>query len=223
MVDTTTPKLGLDKPEVGASADSWGDKINGNMDVLDNALLGTGPIVVQGSGDFRAPESGDFGVRYRVNAAYGSIGFQYTNADGSVSIGWEYAYKNARGRFQKDTYGDLRQEDDTGALQLVGYRGIPPKPGRNAGALVVGDAGHQFGFTGGLAVPTNANAPFAAGDVVLVFNDGNTAQTITGAQGVSLRLAGSTATGPRTVGVGGIATLFYRGGDLWYVSGPGVS
>ena len=38
MADTTTTNLGLTKPEVGSSADSWGDKVNANFDALDTAV-----------------------------------------------------------------------------------------------------------------------------------------------------------------------------------------
>lgn len=38
MPDTTTTNLGLTKPEVGASDDTWGAKINDNWDVLDAAV-----------------------------------------------------------------------------------------------------------------------------------------------------------------------------------------
>jgi len=38
MADGFTPNYGLTKPDVGASDDTWGDKWNGNADILDGAL-----------------------------------------------------------------------------------------------------------------------------------------------------------------------------------------
>lgn len=52
--NVTTPRLGLNKPTVGADIDIWGDYLNANCDVLDQSLLLAGGIMAGPLGGFTA-------------------------------------------------------------------------------------------------------------------------------------------------------------------------
>ncbi len=39
MADTVTPRLALTKPEIGASANTWGNKLNTNFDIIDARMV----------------------------------------------------------------------------------------------------------------------------------------------------------------------------------------
>jgi hypothetical protein len=63
--------------------------------------------------------------------------------------------------------------------------------------------------------------PLAVGTTILVVASSTT--TIAAAAGVTLRLAGTTNTGSRTLATNGMATIIKVAANIWYINGTGLT
>jgi hypothetical protein len=90
--------------------------------------------------------------------------------------------------------------------------------------LIASDAGktiHVHSTTTTVVVP---NSVFSAGDAVSIVNgDGSNTPTISQGTGFSLRNTGDGTTGNRTLGVFGMATIYFTGAGVGYISGSGMT
>lgn len=92
MPDTTTPNLGLVKIEVGASENTWGQKINDNMDLLDSQVARRGA-----NNMFTAPQT----IRQAVTVAAETAG-------GEATVYFEAVGSSHQGNIRHNTgSGDL--------------------------------------------------------------------------------------------------------------------
>jgi hypothetical protein len=118
-------------------------------------------------------------------------------------------------------------EPDTNAstAKNLGYIGLPQVI-LNTGNLTLSraHAGEHIYVTGAsqtITIPSNASVPLEIGTTVVIIN-ANVASTIAITTD-TLRLAGTTSTGTRTLAANGMATLVKITSTSWIVSGNGLS
>ena len=109
----------------------------------------------------------------------------------------------------------------TGAIAAdsLGFRGLPQNAQTGAYTLALADAGkHVSNTTGGFVIPANGSVAFPVGTAIVLFNNSGSSQTISITTD-TLRLAGSTNTGSRTLAAYGLATCVKVASTTWVVSG----
>ena len=99
----------------------------------------------------------------------------------------------------------------------IGYRNIPRST--TSGTATTADVGKVIAVSAGITIP---NSTFAAGDAISIYNDSASAITIT-AGVTTLRLAGTTTTGNRTLAARGMATIWFNSATEAVISGAGVT
>ena len=115
----------------------------------------------------------------------------------------------------------ITRTDGTGPTGPQGPSDIPQNSQTSAYTLVAGDNGKHINITtGGVTVPSGV---FSAGNVVSIFNDSSSNQTITQAGSVTLRLAGASSTGNRTLAQYGLCSVLCVGSNEFVISGAGLT
>lgn len=99
-------------------------------------------------------------------------------------------------------------------------RAIPANNQASSYTLVTGDTGRLISSQGGVTVPANV---FAAGDAISVYNDTGGNITITQGASTTLRQAGTSNTGNRTLATRGLAAIVCVATNDFVINGGGLS
>jgi hypothetical protein len=109
------------------------------------------------------------------------------------------------------------------AATSMGFRGAPQNAQTASYGLVLADNGKHISITtGGVTVPANSAAAFPIGATVVIYNNSGASQTIAITTD-TMRQAGTTNTGSRTLANYGLATVLKVNTTEWVISGAGLS
>ena len=111
----------------------------------------------------------------------------------------------------EDTKGDLRTVPLNDQQASANYD------------LIATDAGKCIHAHATTTQVTVKNSVFAAGDMVTILNGDTNNLTITEDSGFALRNSGDGTTGNRVLGAFGMATIYFSGTSVGYISGAGLS
>lgn len=189
----------------------------GKHKMVTARVLGADPTAGAGEGVFYAKDVAGTSAPF-FRASDGTVIALGGGGGGDVALNGDNTF----------TGNNTFTESITMLGELVGFRGVPLTVQDSNYTFVLADSGRGRlkATTSAVAytVPANATVAYPVGTLLAAVNGaGSGLLTLLGAANVTLRLAGTTTTGTRTVAVWGWATLLKISTDSWLVSGPGAS
>jgi hypothetical protein len=147
---------------------------------------------------------------------------QFTNINNSIATLQTQVYANANvAAYLLTNTGNITAgniSDGVGSLRSI------PQNSKNTGyTLQSTDNGQMINITtGNVTIPAGVfNSPF--GQTVSIYNNQNSSNAVVQGSGVTLRLAGTAATGSRTLARYGVATVICVAANTFVISGAGLS
>ncbi len=203
-----TAPLTAAKGGTGQSSYVIGDILyaSGTTALSKLADVATGNVLISG-GVGVAPSYGKVGLTTHVSGtlpvANGGTGVTSSTGSGSVVLSASPA---------------LTGTPTSGGIE-VGYRSVP-RSATSGTTATTSERGYCYAATGTMTIPAST---FAAGDALSIYNNSASAITISQGSGLTLRQAGTSNTGSRTLAAYGLVTVWFNSATEAIVSGAGLS